>query len=91
MNGIPEEALRTIEESFGTRFVQHAAGEAEPHAEQAFASVFPENAAEVESWSFDSLRQEPPSGPSLDKTHASTLYSDGSKTSQEPLMPISLA
>jgi glycolate oxidase len=49
MNDIPEEALKTIEESFGTRFVRHAPSEAEPHAEQPFASVFPENAAEVES------------------------------------------
>ena len=49
MNDIPEEALRTIEEIFGTRFVQHAADEAEPDAGQPFASVFPENAAEVES------------------------------------------
>jgi FAD/FMN-containing dehydrogenase len=49
MNDIPEQALRTIEERFGTRFVRHEAGEAEPHAEQPFASVFPESAAEVES------------------------------------------
>jgi hypothetical protein len=49
MNDIPEEALRTIEEIFATRFVQHAADEAEPDAGQPFASVFPENAAEVES------------------------------------------
>jgi FAD/FMN-containing dehydrogenase len=49
MNDIPEKALRTIEETFGTRFVPHAAGEAEPDAEQPFASVFPESAEEVQS------------------------------------------
>jgi glycolate oxidase len=49
MNDISEEALKTIEESFGSRFVWHAAGEAEPHAEQLFASVFPESIEEVES------------------------------------------
>src|SRR5215208_3010469 len=49
MNDIPEAALRTIEETFGTRFVPHAADEAGPHAEQPFASVFPESAKEVES------------------------------------------
>jgi glycolate oxidase len=49
MSDIPEEALKTIEESFGTRFVPHAPGEAGPHAEQPFASVFPESAEEVES------------------------------------------
>src|SRR5215211_1175195 len=49
MNDIPEAALRTIEDTFGTRFVPHAADEAEPHAEQPFASVFPESAKEVES------------------------------------------
>jgi len=36
MSDIPEEALNTIEESFGSRFVPHAPGEAEPHAEQPF-------------------------------------------------------
>jgi hypothetical protein len=49
MNDIPEEALKTIEETFGTRFVWHADGEEEPDAGQPFSSVFPENAAEVES------------------------------------------
>src|SRR5215216_446659 len=49
MNDIPEAALRTIEDTFGTRFVPHAADEAEPHAEQPFASVFPESAKEVKS------------------------------------------
>ena len=49
MDDIPAEALRTIEETFGTRFVRHADGEAETDAGQLFASVFPENAAEVES------------------------------------------
>jgi glycolate dehydrogenase FAD-linked subunit len=47
MNDIPEEALRTIEERFGTRFVRHVAGE--PDAEEPFASVFPESVEEVES------------------------------------------
>jgi FAD/FMN-containing dehydrogenase len=49
MNDIPEEALKTIEETFGTRFVGHADGEEESDAGQPFSSVFPENAAEVES------------------------------------------
>ena len=49
MSDIPEEALNTIEERFGARFVPHAPGEAEPHAEQPFGSVFPESAEEVES------------------------------------------
>jgi FAD/FMN-containing dehydrogenase len=49
MKDIPEAALRTLEDTFGTRFVPHAADEAEPHAEQPFASVFPESAKEVES------------------------------------------
>jgi FAD/FMN-containing dehydrogenase len=49
MQDIPEEALRTIEESFGARFVRHAANEAEPDTEEPFASVFPESAEEVES------------------------------------------
>src|SRR5215208_3158451 len=49
MNDIPEEALRSIEEIFGTRFVRHAAEEAQPDAGQPFASAFPENAVEVES------------------------------------------
>ena len=49
MSDIPEEALKTIEETFGSRFVPHAADETEPHAERPFASVFPESAAEVRS------------------------------------------
>src|SRR5215213_4828349 len=49
MSDIPEEALKTIDESFGSRFVPHAVDEAEPHAEQPFASVFPESAEEVQS------------------------------------------
>lgn len=48
-NIIPEDALKTLEEMFGSRFVQHAADEAEPGAEQTFASVFPQSAEEVES------------------------------------------
>ena len=49
MNDIPEDALRSIEESFGTRFLRHAVSEAEPDAEQPFASVFPQSVEEVES------------------------------------------
>jgi FAD/FMN-containing dehydrogenase len=49
MKDIPEAALRTLEDTFGTRFVPHAADESEPRAEQPFASVFPESAKEVES------------------------------------------
>jgi FAD/FMN-containing dehydrogenase len=48
---IPEEALKTIEASFGSRFVRHttdATGEAEPGAEKPLASVFPESTQEVE-------------------------------------------
>ena len=46
---IPEEALKTIEARFGSRFVQHTTGEVEPGAEKAFGSVFPMSAEEVES------------------------------------------
>jgi glycolate dehydrogenase FAD-linked subunit len=49
MSDIPQEALETIEERFGSRFVPHAVDEEEPHAEQPFASVFPESAEEVQS------------------------------------------
>src|SRR5918993_793113 len=49
MSDIPQEALETIEERFGSRFVPHAVDEAEPHTEQPFASVFPESAEEVQS------------------------------------------
>jgi hypothetical protein len=49
MSDIPEEALNAIQERFGARFVPQTPGEAEPHAEQPFASVFPESAEEVES------------------------------------------
>ena len=49
MNDIPGEVLRTIEESFGARFMRHAVSEAEPDAEEPFASVFPESTEEVES------------------------------------------
>lgn len=48
MKDIPDEALRTIEETFGERFLRHAPGEAEPDAEAPFASVFPENVEEVQ-------------------------------------------
>ena len=44
---IPEGALKTLEERFGSRFVQHTVGEA--GAEERVASVFPQNAEEVET------------------------------------------
>jgi glycolate oxidase len=47
MNEIPEEALKTIEESFGTRLVRPAASK--PDTEEPLASVFPESAEEVET------------------------------------------
>ncbi|HEX5974430.1 MAG TPA: FAD-binding oxidoreductase, partial [Rubrobacteraceae bacterium] len=47
MNDISGEALQTLEESFGLRFVRHAPGEAD--AERLFASVFPQSIEEVES------------------------------------------
>jgi FAD/FMN-containing dehydrogenase len=46
---IPEGALKTLEEGFGSRFVQHATGGAAPGAEETVASVFPQSAEEVES------------------------------------------
>lgn len=46
---IPEGALKTLEERFGSRFVQHATGGAAPGAEEPVASVFPQSAEEVES------------------------------------------
>ena len=49
MKNIPEEVLSTIQERFGSRFVQHTTSEAEPDAEEAVASVFPQSAEEVES------------------------------------------
>src|SRR5215207_3053546 len=49
MNDIPEEVLRTLEESFGARFMRHVVNEAESDAEEPFASVFPESTEEVES------------------------------------------
>lgn len=48
MNDIPREALRTIEESFGSRFAWHGAGKTGSRAEESFASVFPQNVEEVE-------------------------------------------
>jgi len=45
---VPQEALKTIEERFGSRFVQHATGEAEPDAQETFPSVFPQNVEEVQ-------------------------------------------
>jgi len=44
---IPEAALKTLEERFGSRFVQHTVGEAGD--EEPVASVFPQNAEEVET------------------------------------------
>jgi FAD/FMN-containing dehydrogenase len=46
---IPEEALKTLEERFGSRFVQHSIEEAEPGANETVASVFPQSVEEVES------------------------------------------
>jgi FAD/FMN-containing dehydrogenase len=46
---IPEGALNTLEERFGSRFVQHATGGAAPGAEDTVASVYPQSAEEVES------------------------------------------
>ena len=46
---IPEDALKTLEERFRSRFVQHTAGEASPGASDTVASVFPRSAEEVES------------------------------------------
>jgi FAD/FMN-containing dehydrogenase len=45
---IPEEALKTIEERFGSRFVRHATSEAKLEAEQPFASVFPSSIEEIQ-------------------------------------------
>jgi FAD/FMN-containing dehydrogenase len=46
---IPEDALKTLRESFGSRFAQHAIGEAAPGAKETVASVFPQSVEEVES------------------------------------------
>jgi FAD/FMN-containing dehydrogenase len=46
---IPKEALKTLEEWFGSRFVQHSIDEAEPGAKETVASVFPQSVEEVES------------------------------------------
>jgi FAD/FMN-containing dehydrogenase len=49
MNGIiPENVLKTLEDTFGSRFVRHTVGEEAPRAEEA-ASVYPESVEEVES------------------------------------------
>src|SRR3712207_5193933 len=45
---IPEEVLKTIEERFGNRFVQHTTGDEEPDAEETFPSVLPQNVEEVQ-------------------------------------------
>lgn len=45
----PDEALKTIEERFGSRFVHHATSRVTLNAEEIFASVFPQSAEEVES------------------------------------------
>jgi glycolate oxidase len=46
---IPEDALETLEERFGSRFVQHTVGEAATGAKGIDASVFPQSVEEVES------------------------------------------
>jgi FAD/FMN-containing dehydrogenase len=48
MKKIPEEVLSTIQERFGSRFVQHTTSETELEVEGAFASVFPQSADEVQ-------------------------------------------
>jgi len=45
---IPEEALKTLKERFGSRFVRHAAIEEAPEAEQPIASVFPGSIEEIQ-------------------------------------------
>jgi FAD/FMN-containing dehydrogenase len=48
---ISEEALKTIQEKFGSRFVRHTTdttSETEPGADKAIASVFPQSTEEVE-------------------------------------------
>jgi len=50
MNDIfPKGALSTLEEKFGSRFVQHATGGVAPGGEETVASVYPQSAEEVES------------------------------------------
>jgi glycolate oxidase len=46
---IPEDALKSLEEKFGSRFVQRTDGEAAPGATDTVASVFPQSVEEVES------------------------------------------
>ena len=46
---IPEGALKTLEERFGSRFVQHTVSEAATGAKGIDASVFPQSVEEVES------------------------------------------
>src|SRR5215203_2210126 len=46
---IPAEALKTLEERFGSRFVQPSIEEAEPGAKDTVASVYPQDVEEVES------------------------------------------
>jgi glycolate oxidase len=48
MKNIPEEVLSTIQERFGSRFVQHTTSETELEVEGDFASVFPQSADEVQ-------------------------------------------
>jgi glycolate oxidase len=46
---IPEDALKTLEERFGSRFVQHSVGEEASGAKDTVASVYPQDVEEVES------------------------------------------
>jgi glycolate oxidase len=46
---IPEDALKTLEATFGSRFVRHAVGEEASGARGTDASVYPQSAEEVES------------------------------------------
>lgn len=46
---IPEGALKTLKERFGSRFVQRTVGESAPGAKDTVASVYPQSVEEVES------------------------------------------
>ena len=46
---IPEDTVKILKDRFGSRFVQHAVGEAAPGAKDTVASVYPQSIGEVES------------------------------------------
>jgi len=82
MYDISEKALKTIEETVGTRFVRHVDGlSATTDIELVRLAG--------RSW----MPQQPYKGPIRQRTDTRiySLYSDFSKTSQDPLIPISLA